>query len=298
MSTRSFSLRMLPCLVMACGGDVVGGAGSGSTSIGTGDTGGSMEDGRGGASGGSTGVGGMTDAVDTTDTMGGTGMTGMTGVTGMTGITAGGTTGAESSGGDLTEDPAPVCGDGVMAGEEECDDANEVEADGCRSDCTREWRVFVTSLPFTAGDIKGLVGADYQCRHRATKMFLPNGERYMAWISTSEVQAVDRLYHARGPYKLVNGLQVAANWDALVSGPLDNRIEVSELSETVNALVFTGTLPDGTRAPNSTHCDDWTNYDGDNFAWFGATQAVDGDWTHAATSDCGVHAGLYCFEQP
>jgi len=297
MTRTFFTLSLL--LVSACGleeidailakYDTFGSTGSGSSSTGTGDTGGAMEDGSGGASGSSTGVGGMTDAVDTTDT---------TGVTGMTGTTAGSTTVVESSGGDVTEDPSPVCGDGVMAGEEECDDANEIEADGCRSDCTREWRVFVTSEPFTAGDIKGLVGADYQCRHRATKMFLPNGERYMAWISTSEVQAVDRLYHARGPYKLVNGLQVAANWDALVSGPLDNRIEVSELSETVNALVFTGTLPDGTRAPNSTHCDDWTNYDGDNFAWFGATQAVDGDWTHAAESICGVHAGLYCFEQP
>jgi len=268
--------------------DTYGSTGPGDTSTGMDDTDGTTghAGNSAGGSGGSTGDGGMTGAADTT------------GVTGMSEGTDGGTIGAESSGGDVTEGPGPACGDGVMAGEEECDDANEVEADGCRSDCTREWLVFVTSEPFTAGDIKGLVGADYQCRHRATKMFLPNGERYKAWISTSEVQAVDRLYHARGPYKLVNGLQVAASWDALVSGPLDNPIEVSELSETVSAPVFTGTLPDGTRAPDSSHCDDWTNYDGDNFAWFGATVAVDGDWTHAYESICGGHAGLYCFEQP
>jgi hypothetical protein len=50
--------------------------------------------------------------------------------------------------------------------------------------------VFITSMTdgdaLQGDDIKGIVGADYQCRHRATKMFLPNGDRYKAWISTSE----------------------------------------------------------------------------------------------------------------
>ncbi len=191
-----------------------------------------------------------------------------------------------------------VCGDGVQEGDEECDDANDVEADGCLSDCTREWFVFVTSEPFTQGDINGLVGADYQCRHRATKMFLPNGERYMAWISTSEVQPVDRMYHARGPYKLVNGLRVAASWDALVTGPLENPIIVSELSETVDAPVFTGTLPSGERVLESTLCDDWTNGAGDKFGWIGVSSEVGAEWTFAAESFCGGPAAIYCFEQP
>jgi cysteine-rich repeat protein len=32
--------------------------------------------------------------------------------------------------------PLPVCGDGIREAGEECDDANGVDADGCRSDCT------------------------------------------------------------------------------------------------------------------------------------------------------------------
>ena len=195
--------------------------------------------------------------------------------------------------------PAPsMCGDGVVEGDEECDDANAVDGDGCFNNCTRSWLVFITSEPFTTGDIKGLIGADYQCRHRASKLFLPNGDRYMAWISTSEVQPVDRLYHARGPYRLVNGDQVAASWDALVAGPLDHPIMLSELGELVNAPVFTSTTPEGWRVPNSTYCDDWTIGGGKNFTWYGDSTATDKLWTLGVESICGLHAALYCFEQP
>ncbi|HEY0137077.1 MAG TPA: DUF4215 domain-containing protein, partial [Nannocystis sp.] len=206
-----------------------------------------------------TGTGGEADTLgDTHDpSSGGLGGTG-------TGTTQADTA-AESSTGT-----APLCGDGLIEGDEECDDANTVDADGCLNNCTREWLVFVTSDPGTQGHFGGVIGADYECRHRATKLFLPNGERYKAWISTSLVQPVDRLYHARGPYKLVNGLRVAANWDALVSGSLENPINVTELGHTSEGAVFTGTLPDGTRAPDSTHCDGWTDNDGDNFGWYGA----------------------------
>jgi cysteine-rich repeat protein len=208
-------------------------------------------------------------------------------------------TGGETTAGPGSTGPAgPVCGDGVVEGEEECDDANTIDGDGCYNNCTRSWLVFVTSEPRTQGGLKGLIGADYQCRHRASKLFLPNGDRYMAWVSTSEVQPADRMYHARGPYRLVNGDQVAANWDALVAGPLDHPIMLDELGEVVNALVFTGTTPEGWRVPNSTRCDDWTDSSGKNFTWYGDSTATDKAWTFAAESHCGAHAALYCFEQP
>lgn len=206
----------------------------------------------------------------------------------------------ESTGGSSsTGEPAgPICGDSVVAGDEECDDGNELDADACRNDCTRRWIVFVTSAPFKAGKLNGIIGADYECRHRATNMFLPNGERYKAWLSTSEVQPADRLYHARGPYVLVNGLQVAANWDALTSGTLENPINVSEKSETVSAAVWTGTDIKGLRIPNTQHCSDWTYNDSDQTGWFAVSTATDAFWTQAVESDCGAKAALYCFEQP
>ncbi len=254
-----------------------GSTGTTSTSTGTSTTGTETGSGDGAAAGISSGDASSTGQDETT-------------------TTGSQTTGAQTTGSQTTG--TPICGDGMVEGNEECDDQNDSPADGCLADCTREWLVFITSEPFTQGDIKGLVGADYQCRHRAAKLFLANAERYRAWISTSKVHAADRLYHARGPYKLINGLQVAASWDALIAGPLENPINVSELSETVNAPVFTGTAPSGFAAPNTTHCDDWTDAAWTNFAWRGASTEVNSDWTLAGETDCGGYAGLYCFEQP
>jgi cysteine-rich repeat protein len=250
------------------------------------------------SSGSSSTTGGDTDTSTTaalgTDTSTTTSPDEASGTAGLTGTASSSDTGASSS----TTAPAPVCGDGIQDGDEECDDGNRNDADACFNNCTRVWLVFITSDPGTQGDIQGLTGADYQCRHRATKMFLPNGERYMAWISTSQVQPADRFYHARGPYRLVNGLQVAADWDALVSGQLENPIIVDEMSHTNDSLVFTGTNSDGTRMPGSTHCNDWTTKSGNLTYWFGASEATNGDWTRAAETDCGAGAALYCFEQP
>ena len=247
-----------------------------------------------GAGGSSTGGGGSGESG--TDSTGGP-------VPGSTTSTGSGTGGLDT-GSEATAEPGstgpggPVCGDGEVEGEEECDDANTVDGDGCYNNCTRSWLVFVTSEPRTQGNIKGLIGADYQCRHRASKLFLPNGDRYMAWVSTSEVQPADRLYHARGPYRLVNGEQVAANWDALVAGPLDHPIMLDEQGEVVDALVFTGTTPEGWRVPNSTHCNDWTDSSGKNFVWVGVSTEAGKPWTLAVETICGAHAALYCFEQP
>jgi cysteine-rich repeat protein len=209
---------------------------------------------------------------------------------------------SSDSSSDTTTAAEPVCGDGVVDQGEDCDDMNTNDADACRNDCSREWYVFLTSFDgqdaLQGDDIKGVIGADYQCRHRAAKLFLPNAERYMAWISTSDSQPVDRLHHARGPYKLVTGVRVAASWDALLAGPLEHPINVDELGQTVHYVAWTGTLPDGTRAPNSTHCDDWTDNDSDNFAVAGDADATDHTWTHGIVAHCGGEALLYCFEQP
>ena len=247
--------------------------------------------------GGST-SGGLDADTSTSEISGSQGGGASSGSSGSSGADGSGTGEGESGGSSSSGEPGAVCGDGVVEGDEECDDANMIEGDGCLGNCTREWFVFLTSGMDIQGDFGGVVKADYHCRHRATLQFLPNGERYKAWISTSEVQPVDRLYHARGPYKLINGVKVAANWEALVAGSLENPIIVTELDEADEALVFTGTLPNGVRAPNSSHCDDWTSNDFDNFGWFGATTEITSDWTYALEVNCDVGAKFICFEQP
>jgi hypothetical protein len=91
---------------------------------------------------------------------------------------------------------------------------------------------------------------------------------------------------------------VAASWDALVTGPLEHPINVDEMSQTVHYVVWTGTNADGTRAQNSTHCDDWTYGDSDNTGILADSDATDVTWTFGVVADCGGSALLYCFEQP
>ncbi len=202
--------------------------------------------------------------------------------------------GASSTSGPV----GPVCGDSVVDNDEECDNGNALDGDDCRNAGTRRWTVFVTSEPFKQGKFNGILGADYECRHRATNMFLPNGERYMAWISTSEVQPADRMHHARGPYVLVNGLQVAADWAALTSGTLEHPINLSEKGETLNAGVWTGTDITGLRLPNTQHCSDWTYNDTDQTGWLADSTATDAFWTRGVEAICGGYAAIYCVEQP
>ena len=202
------------------------------------------------------------------------------------------------SSGATDESAGSVCGDSMIGDDEECDDGNDIDGDACRNDCTRRWIVFVTSEPLKQGKFNGIVGADYECRHRATNMFLANGERYMAWVSTSTVQPADRMYHARGPYVLVNGLQVAANWEALTSGTLEHPINVNEKSETVGPVVWTGTDATGMRIPNTGHCSDWTYSDSDQSGWAADSTATDASWTRGIEADCGAEAAIYCVEQP
>ena len=63
-----------------------------------------------------------------------------------------GSTSVDSSGDGSSSDdtaPQPVCGDGVVEGDEECDETNRVDGDGCNTDCVRSgsvrWSVVVAS---------------------------------------------------------------------------------------------------------------------------------------------------------
>ena len=242
-----------------------------------------------------------TDAANSSGTSSGTETTAVdSSTTGGAGDSLG-TTGVpevSSTGSSSDEPPDTVCGDKLVGGEEECDDGNDQDGDGCRNDCTRRWTVFVTSEPYMQANLGGITGADYECRHRATKMFLPNGERYMAWVSSSEVEPAGRMYHARGPYVLVDGVQVAANWDALTSGTLEHAINVTEKNGPLEIAVFTGTDTTGLRLPNTQHCSDWTYNDTDQTCWIGDSSATDALWTRGIEAICGGSGSIYCVEQP
>ena len=233
---------------------------------------------------------GTTAVVDTTTTLVDTTSTG----SGEAGVDASSDTGSDSS--TSSSGAAPVCGDGVLDPGEECDDSNDNPDDGCKL-CTRDRRVFATSEEYQGFKIGGLFTADQRCRQLAAIAELPNFAKFRAWLSDSSEAAADRIMHSKGRYILVNGLVVAADWDDLVNGSLQNPINVDENSQTSQgSRVWTGTLSNGQPALGSTFCNDWDG-DGDRqFGGVGLRALTDELWSFFEHNGCGSIAVLYCFE--
>ena len=65
-----------------------------------------------------------------------------------------------------TGSPPAVCGDGIVEGEEACDDGNETPGDGCQ-DCAKDSIVFVSSEVYQGFALDGLYGADQRSRSQS-----------------------------------------------------------------------------------------------------------------------------------
>lgn len=198
-----------------------------------------------------------------------------------------------------TGDP-PFCGDGVVAGAEECDDGNDVPTDGCSNECAADIRVFVSSELYKAGELMGVELADAECIQRAYDADLPDALRFRAWLSTSTQDAKDRFDTARrGRLVMVNGLVLAGSWPELLAGALANPLEVTNFSETYHGKVWTGTKSDGTAA-DSAHCLDWTSNSLIESAYYGYSDEISHEWTLADQIDnplpCSDPLAIYCFE--
>lgn len=242
--------------------------------------------------------------------------TGSTGTSESSGETSGsdGTSGTEDSSGpdststgtatatetDGTTDtglPPAICGNGIVEGEETCDDGNDIPGDGCQS-CAKDSLVFITSEPYKGSEMGGLLGADLRCRNLAAKAGLPRPLTFKAWLSDTTTSAADRLAHSPGRYVLVNGLVVAQDWDALTSGTLENPIMVDEQSMTRENAVWTGTLATGQSVPSSEFCGDWDDESGfDKSAGFGVSSSIDATWSFIDQSGCASAGRIYCIEQ-
>ena len=202
-----------------------------------------------------------------------------------------------SSGSSSTGSAPPVCGDGIVEGDEACDDGNATPGDGCQ-ECAKDSIVFVTSEIYQGFALGGLFGADQRCRSLAAKAGLERPLTFTAWLSTPTTSAADRLVHSRGRYILVNGLVVAQNWDGLTSGTLENPIMVDENSETQDTFAWTGTLASGAPALGSEFCEDWDDNSGLlKLGGAGLTASVDATWSFFEQTVCDSGARLYCFQQ-
>lgn len=207
----------------------------------------------------------------------------------------------DDSSSTTTTSPPSICGDAVVDADEQCDDGNRDDLDACDNACASAWTIFVTSTKYT-GDTNGLEGADNRCRNRAGNAGLPRWETYRALLSDSTTDAADRLYHAPGLYRLVNGLPVAHGWHALMTGPLENPVNVTELSTTAVVSVWTGSVYGATAVPGAEHCMNWTSESSLLYGHYGRSFDVDAAWlfspSEANPSDCISNRSLYCIEQP
>ena len=212
---------------------------------------------------------------------------------------AGMDTGSETTSTDpdstSTGPAAPFCGDGIVDDDETCDDMNDDPDDGCKL-CTRDRVVFASSVEYQGFALDGLYGADQRCRMLAALAMLPNFGTYRAWLSDSTTTAADRILHSRGRYVLTNGLVVADDWDALVSGTLQHPIDTTELSELDGFCAWTGTYASGLPALGSSSCDDWSGKDGLQKGGNGYGDEFGEWWSFFEHAPCGSECAIYCFE--
>lgn len=153
-------------------------------------------------------------------------------------------------------------------------------------------KAFVSST-LTTGNIGGLAGADELCNKAAAAAGLPG--RYTAWLSTTTVDAIDRIT-ATGPWQLVNGTEVAKDKADLVKGTLAKRFDKDEKGNTPppeEDRVWTGTGPNGRFA--SSDCNGWGGTGGKGLV--GEAEQTNGGWTSLVEEACTEVNRVYCLQQ-
>lgn len=153
----------------------------------------------------------------------------------------------------------------------------------------------LASWPEAAGE-SGLDAGDAICRSLADAARLPAPESFVAWLSTSTLDAAERLT-SEGPFRRVDGYAIANSKTQLVDGGLDTSLSVYENGQYLNGPrlnVRTGTEADGTAAP--ARCLDWTAGDSSEDGAAGLANAARVDsWSLENLYQCSNLQRLYCF---
>jgi hypothetical protein len=150
-----------------------------------------------------------------------------------------------------------------------------------------------------AGSATGLAAGDAICRSRAAAAGLPKPQSFVAWLSTSAVDAIDRVT-SNGPFKRVDGVQLSATKSGLVDPglgqyALETTLGVDEFGDYVSQYAWTGSNTLGERAPET--CADWESDLAGDSGQRGITQEIRGFWTtsNPAVACTATNQRLYCF---
>ncbi len=152
--------------------------------------------------------------------------------------------------------------------------------------------VFVTSRRIAPGGLGGPSNADAICEAGAAAAGRPGA--YVAWLSTSTVDARDRLGAARG-WVRIDGAPVADSSADVAAGRLFYPPQLDELGNPVVAFddcAVTATGPTGTLSGSS--CADFSVVSSDSIAC-GKPASSTGSWTRGSGASCSSMVRLYCF---
>ncbi len=156
--------------------------------------------------------------------------------------------------------------------------------------------VFVTSTLHGA-DFGGQLGADAICKQRARAAGLPG--QYMAWLSTVDIDARDRIPDATGGWVRTDKRPFATSLAALTSGAVLYPPRLDELGNDLvkdSSPVITATGPDGTffREGSYTDCAGWTSIDTTINYRTGTASGGTYQWTAADGATCTQHGHILC----
>jgi hypothetical protein len=141
---------------------------------------------------------------------------------------------------------------------------------------------------------QGLEAGDEICRTLARDAGLSGPDAYVAWLSTSTVDARDRLGTA-GPWKRLDGVPIAADLPDLLDRETFTSISVTERGDYVRGPAWTGTRDSGVAVDGWT-CDDWS--DETALGHYGQSNETSVHWTNYGGGPCNsTDARLYCFSR-
>ena len=144
-----------------------------------------------------------------------------------------------------------------------------------------------------------LTSADGICQTEANIAGLPG--TYKAYISTSSINAKDRLTHSNDKYVLVDGSVIAINWDNLVSSKLlallNKKADGTNVAGFLDAY-WTGSTFGGI-AYNGFTCNDWTDA---SYNYRGIFTKIEDQYLETPNSiywsnSCAVPYRLVCIQQ-
>ena len=151
--------------------------------------------------------------------------------------------------------------------------------------------VFVTSMTYTADVVGGLGGADAICASHASDAGLPG--RYLAYLSTADSNAGDRLSPARGWVRR-DGRPFVDTVADMHAGEVFYPVVFDEAGAAGPARIHTGTTAVGAYDTLNDQCNDFTEQTAGGRVTVGSTNVTTG-FAATGVATCQTPLALLCF---